>query len=174
MRGLPEWRVVAFVILHRAHSPGGGVFSKALLFLIFTSVVCFVLSTEASYYAACPWFFDGVESATVLIFTAEFFVRLATVGIGKRLRPAAAVVASSLERSPSRSLSFGEEVCGALAFCVSFEGLVDLASIVPWWVERTQVFGPMPTTTPVRVLRVLRILNHAEFLGAVKVLARDL
>ena len=59
-----------------------------------------------------------------------------------------------------------------LSWAVSVEGIIDFLSIAPWWVEKT-VGQDMPTTTPLRVLRVFRILNHEASRRAVKTLARE-
>ena len=187
VRGLPRWRVAAYSVLFKHEHGPGATFSRLILMLIFASVVCFVLSTEASFYNALPWLYDGVETVTVLVFTAEFFFRLATVGVRQRILPLSRRAAayhrqgSSASKSsspepppkPEQELTWLQEVGVALSWCVSFEGLVDLASIAPWWIEKLGRFE-MPTTTPVRIFRVLRILNSREFMGAVKVLARVL
>lgn len=177
VREQPRWRTHTYIYLNRP-----GTTHHFLLFLILINVLSFIFSTEKRYYDSYPWFFETIESATVLLFTAEFFLRVSTVGIGAKFRPLTALSPLKLRQGmaakpgdvPGSVMNSRDEIKTALAFCLSFAGVVDLLSILPWWLERSNLFGPMPTTTPIRVLRVLRLLNHTEFLGAVKVLARVL
>lgn len=49
---------------------------KALIGLIVANVVAAVAQTEASFYRAAPWLFDGFEALSLVVFTAEYVLRV--------------------------------------------------------------------------------------------------
>ena len=148
------WRVVLFQMLFRHSKQFSKFVSHVLLLLIVISITFFVLSTDNHCYYLCPRLFDFVEASTVLIFTVEFCLRLSCVGVSTHWR----------------KMKYPE-----LQWAFTFEGLIYIASIVPWWVQ-TLEYANDPSSqvamTAIKSLRGFRILNHQISYRGVKMLTR--
>ena len=116
-----------------------------IYFLIGLNVTCFMVATLPDVEAAglnteftgALWF---VELVSVLIFTIEYGVRISVCGMEERFAGCK----------------------GKLRFIFSFFSLVDLISIVPFYID-TAMPGRMKGTTFVRALRLLRVFRTGDF-----------
>lgn len=119
---------------------------KGLVVLIVLNVLAAVLQTVDSYYAAAPWLFKGLEYVSIVIFAAEYVLRLWSC------------VEDSATREPLR---------GRLRFAFTPMMLIDLAVLIlPMWFD----------LRPMRVLRLLRLGRYSprlRMLGRVMTQKRD-
>lgn len=118
---------------------GRGI-SLALLVLIAANVLASVLETDADLAQSAPAFFYWFELLSVSVFTAEYVLRLASC--------------TTLSR-------FHGAVRGRLRFVLSPMALIDLASIVPFFLGLL-----LPGVVDLRFLRVLRLLRLFRLLRA--------
>ena len=146
----PRWKVYVYLIMTRPRRKRiSSLVSQFLMWTIVLSLVFFVFSTDEILFKHYRWVFDTAEDAAALIFTVEYLMRLVSLRVTERWR-----------------VNWAE-----LKWATSFEGVIDVLSIGPWWIEKL-LKKDMPTTTPLRFFRCLRVLNHETSVGAVKTLAR--
>lgn len=107
--------------------------SFALLLLIGANVMASVLETDVELAQSAPRFFRWFEWISVMIFTAEYVLRLWTCVVDPR---------------------FAGPVRGRLRMALSPMALVDLLAIAPFYVE---LF--VPGAIDLRFLRALRLLR---------------
>jgi voltage-gated potassium channel len=111
---------------------GRGV-SLALLILIAANVVASVLETDAGLAQSAPGFFYWFELISVSVFTAEYVLRF---------------------MSCTTSPQFHGAIRGRIRFVFSPMALIDLVSIVPFFISLL-----LPGVVDLRFLRVLRLLR---------------
>ena len=144
----------------------GLLFERLLIVVIVVNVFSFVLSTACldTEGADCPqgralkdagggWpgrLFDVIEVVSVIIFTVEWVVRLGVVGVHDSYRGAG----------------------GFLWYLVTPFNLVDLASIVPFYVDLATPADQIPPVQFIRLLRLLRFMAVGEYAGAFSDCAR--
>lgn len=106
--------------------------------LILLNVATFVLSTESSFLTP-EWngFFNVVEVVTTVVFTIDYVLRLWCV--------------PELE-------GYGEGIANKLSYSVSFYALIDLASILPFYVD-IFITQDLPASQFVRILRLFRMMR---------------
>ena len=106
--------------------------------LILLNVVTFVLSTESTF-STPEWdsIFNVIEVVTTIVFTIDYVLRLWCV--------------PELE-------GYGEGALDRLSYSVSFYAIIDLASILPFYVD---LFLPqdLPASQFVRILRLFRMMR---------------
>ena len=80
-----------------------------------------------------PWLFDSVETFTVLVFTVEYFLRVSTLSVAPRKLQRGCRVGDGSSRATYKDSPSVRQ------WMLSVEGLVDMLSIAPWWIEK--IFG---------------------------------
>ena len=111
----------------------GRLISFALLLLIAANVTASVLETDVELRGAAPEFFAWFELVSVLVFTAEYVLRL---------------------WASSSDPRFGGGIRGRIRMALTPMALVDLAAIAPFYLELLS-----PGSLDLRFLRVLRLLR---------------
>jgi len=124
----------------------GRVFENVIFFLIVVNVLCFVMSTVESIDSNSNWseMFDVIEICSVFIFTVEYVSRLWTI---------------------VENPSFSDPLYGRLKYSITFFAIVDLASILPWYISF--FFGlDSGSTTFIRIFRLLQIFKAEKYVEA--------
>ena len=114
------------------------LYSALTVGLILVSVLTFVLSTESSF-STPAWedAFNTVEIFTVIVFTADYALRLWCV--------------PELEH-------YGEGFLDKLAYAASFYAVIDLVSILPFYIDLL-LPQDLPASQFVRILRLFRMMR---------------
>lgn len=121
----------------------GRVVQFFLIGLIVANILVVILeSVDALQQAYAPWFF-GFEALSIAVFSLEYLMR----------------VWAAAERSPGHPWS------GRRRYMLSFYGLVDLVSILPFYL---QLLVPGLDLRVLRVLRLLRTLKLSHFNSALE------
>jgi voltage-gated potassium channel len=115
-----------------------------LMVMVLANVAAVVLESVPAIQAQYGQTLTDFETWSVVIFTAEFLARLW----------------SSSERSPE-----GMPWAGRRRYLLSFHGLVDLAAILPFYL---QVLVPGADLRILRVLRLLRVLKLSHYNSAIE------
>ena len=139
----------------------GLVYEQTLCAVIFVNVFSFVLSTvcvihtakwhedaeECTDDTASGWpghIFDAVEVVSVVLFTIEYFTRLLAIGVNDEY----------------------DGPLGLLKYILSPFALVDLASILPFYLDLLTPADDIPAVQFIRLLRVLRIMALGDYAKA--------
>jgi hypothetical protein len=141
---------------------------KAVYYFILALILLNIASIVADSIAAVEhsWAkhsLDVFEAVSVAIFTLEYAARFAAVGADARF---ACVCARGAARDGGGSAA--PSAWGRLRWAFTFYALVDIASIVPFYVNLAVTGGIASTSAFVRTFRLLRLLkspNAVEFLG---------
>lgn len=131
----PGWRLIAYEVIFEADTPAGKAFDMLLLVAILLNVLAVILESVVSFRLRFMALFMGIEWAFTLLFTCEYFVRLASV------------------RQPWRY---------ARSFFGVVDLLAILPTYLSLWVSGTHYLIVIRT---MRLLRVFRILKLARFVG---------
>lgn len=115
-------------------------FDLFILSLIILNVVAMVMETVSPVYLAWPALFNGFEIVSVMIFSAEYIVRLWCCVEDPRYR---------------------HWFKGRLRYAVSFFGLVDLLAILPFYLPF--VTGDFRFIRAIRLFRLFRVLKLARY-----------
>jgi hypothetical protein len=145
---------------YRRSDPGeaGVIFENFMVVLIFVNVFSFVLSTvcvirtaewhgdadECTEKTESGWpghVFDAIEVISVVIFTIEYVLRLLAIGHNDDF----------------------DGPLGLLKYLLSPFALVDLASILPFYLDLITPGDDIPPVQFIRLLRVLRIMALGEY-----------
>lgn len=118
--------------------PRSRAVDTALILLIGANVAAVVLESVPELHRRWAWTFARFEDVSVLVFTAEYLVRLW----------------ASVERSSVRS--------GRLRWALSPSALIDLAAIAPYYLSAFYALD----LRFLRVLRLLRVLKLVRYSGA--------
>lgn len=130
--------------VHSDWAKAGLWFDKFLIFTILLNTLSFAVSTDEDTIAAYPWVKEicySIEYITVAIFTLEYVVRLAVIG----------------EHDSYRG------VMGLIRYMCTIPALVDLCSIVPFFIDLVTPKDDLPALQFVRLLRLLRIMMMGEY-----------
>lgn len=117
---------------------------KLMIVVIFLNTLAFILSTDEDIIAASPWLkavFEVIEVGTVVLFTAEYLLRLCVIGEHDK---------------------FGGPF-GLVRYMVSPFALVDLASIIPFYIDLLTPEDDLPALQFIRLLRLLRIMMTGAY-----------
>lgn len=124
--------------------------------LILVNVVAFVISTDQGFSDRFGTQLGLLEGVSSVIFLVEYLLRLYLVPEFRRYRAV----------SPTRA---------RIRWMLSFESIVDFLAFMPWFAEYLTVEDlQLPNLTPIRLLRVFRLLKSAPVVGAFDVVARVL
>jgi voltage-gated potassium channel len=141
-----------------------------LIILIFLNVVAVTLETVSSLRLEFKQLFWIFEAASVLIFSAEYLVRLWCVPAGPRVtlrRLEEARLQGDPEEIEARQAEHEEETGSRLRWVLSPMALVDLFAILPTFLP---VLGlDMRFLRALRLLRVFRLLKVARYTRSIRV-----
>ncbi len=113
----------------------GNCFSLFILLLIACNVLVCILETEASFYELSPQFFSLFDFISVIIFSAEYILRL---------------------WSCTASPSYKHPIFGRIRFALLPMSLVDLLAILPFYLH---LLIPGIDLRFIRILRLFRIFR---------------
>lgn len=132
-------RVYEVLTNPRSDDRVGRIVSIGLLGLIAANVVASVLETDAKLAQDAPGFFKWFELVSVAVFTVEYLLRLWSCTAVPR---------------------FSGTIRGRIRYGLSLMALIDLASILPFFLSLL-----LPGVVDLRFLRVLRLLRLFRLLG---------
>mmetsp|Transcript_58146 Transcript_58146/g.138379 ORF Transcript_58146/g.138379 Transcript_58146/m.138379 type:complete len:1236 (+) Transcript_58146:117-3824(+) len=127
------------------HTIMGAIFEQLIFALIVTSTLSFMLES-LDWVVATSWLYNCLEwfeLATVIIFTIEYLLRL-----------------YSIQEDPAY-----QSMAGFSTYLFSFFSLVDMASILPYWIILAAT-GSTTSSTFVRALRLLRLFKSERYIQA--------
>ena len=144
------------------------VAGKAVYYFILALILLNIASIVGDSIAAVEqsWAkhaLDIFEAVSVAIFTLEYAARFAAVGADRRFACGLCTRGAREDGTSAASSSWGR-----LRWVFTFYALVDLASIVPFYVNLAVTGSIASTSAFVRTFRLLRLLkspNAIEFLG---------
>ena len=141
-----------------AYTTKGVYFEHFVMFLIFTTTVTFMIETTSivEKNTVAIAIIEGFELFAVIIFTIEYIFRV--------------VSTINMETKYVRLGYF----YGTISHCCTFFAIVDLLSIVPYWIDLSAnvMQGTSPFTssstssTFIRCLRLLRVLKAEKYTSA--------
>lgn len=131
--------------LHAQVSPGAVTFDYFINFLIVGTGITFCIDTLDFSSVALGTFMDIFEFLAVLVFTAEYLAKL-----------------YSCNEDPK----FANGTTGLLVYISSFLPMVDLLSVLPYWIEIILVGSIAVESNLVKALRLLRILRFEKYTHA--------
>ncbi len=138
-------------ILEVAH-PGdraSRLFDVVIISLILLNILCVMLETVEGIYRTAPRFFSAFETISVLIFTAEYFLRV-----------------WSCVTSPA----FSGSLRGRLRFIMTPLALVDLCAVLPFYISGLGI--DLRVVRIFRVLRVFRIAKLGRYSASMQLLTK--
>ena len=155
-----SWTGATYNFLY-AHTPAGLMFEHFIMFLIFATTITFMLETTSwiEHNTTVVTAIEVFELFAVVIFSLEYLFRvITTVAISKKYQ----------DMGVFR---------GTMAHCCTFFAVVDLLSVVPYWVDFFVTIGmhesPFLSTsassTFIRCLRLLRVLKAEKYTNAFSV-----
>ena len=150
-----------------AKSLAGKVFDIAIILLIVVNVCCMILYPDERGTVLRSWHdaafrkavFDTIESVSVAIFTMEWVARwlFATEDRGPRkamFRTRTLCVVPGAVRT---------QIIARLRYTFSFFSLVDLLTILPYYVDLALTSIDLPSVQFIRVARLLRIFREGSW-----------
>ena len=150
---LTEWRRRAHEILD--HGPLGGapakVVSSLLIFLVLVNIAAVVLESVPRYEAANGGLFAAIEGVSLVMFTLEYALRIWAAG----------------EYAVGRD---GSEREARLRYVRSSDGLIDLVSVLPFWLA----FAAPSELRIILLFRIVRFLKLARYSPALRSLLEAL
>ena len=146
-----RWKDRTHDILERASAGDrtSRVFDLFIMALIVLNVVMVVLETVESLTAEYGVFFHWFEIGSVVIFTAEYLLRLWCCTVDPR---------------------FGGAIVGRLRFALTPMALVDLAAILPFYLPMIVVLD-LRFVRAVRLFRLFRLLKMGRYVVSLRILA---
>lgn len=130
---------------HAQVSPGAVTFDYFINFLIVGTGITFCIDTLDVSNEVFGQLMDIFEFLAVLVFTAEYVAKL---------------------YSCSEDPKFGNGITGLLIYISSFLPMVDLLSVLPYWIEVIIVGGIAVESNLVKALRLLRIFRFEKYTNA--------
>jgi len=125
------------------------VFGIFIVSLISLNIVALVLETVQSAYDLCPGFFRVFEVVSVLIFTAEYLLRLWSCTVMR---------------------NYSSPIGGRLRFAVSPLALIDLLAVLPFYLPFLGI--DLRFVRAVRLFRLFRIAKLGRYSQAVRTLGK--
>jgi voltage-gated potassium channel len=150
---MTRWRHRAYEILE--HGPVGDrtarLVSRLLILLVLVNVSAVVLESVPRYEAAYFGLFVAIEIFSTIVFTLEYALR----------------IWAAAEHAPYRKMSSGR---ARLRYILSTDGLIDLVSVLPFWLAFVVPFE----FRVILLLRVVRFLKLARYSPAMRSLLEAL
>ena len=145
-------RIYDIIETGRAGDNLSRVFDACLISLIVLNVIAIMLESFQELNAAYARHFHALEIFTIVLFTLEYILRVATANFAY---PELGPIASRLR------------------WIFSFSGLVDLLAILPFYVPLLIAFD-LRFLRMIRVLRLLRILKLRRYSHSIRIIGRIL
>lgn len=123
------------------------VFDCFILSLIAANVVCSVISTVQSLYAAYGKFFDAFEVFSVIVFSLEYLLRLVTC---------------------TADPAYADPVRGRLRFLRSPMAIIDLCAILPFYLPF--IDADLRSLRILRLFRVFRLAKLARYSASMRLI----
>jgi voltage-gated potassium channel len=142
-----RWRRRVYEILE--HGPAGDramrVTTNLIILLILINILSVVLESVPRYEAAYGRLFGAIELVSLVVFTLEYLLR----------------IWATAEHSPRRDL---RPLRARLHYAMSTDGLIDLASVLPFWISWVA-----PSELRIILLfRIVRFLKLARYSPALR------
>jgi len=133
-------------------SPWDKIFQTFIFLVIISNVVLFIISTEDDIYNAHQSLLNGLDLASVIIFTIEYVLR----------------VWSCLER---KKYAKKGPFRGRISFMLTPISIIDLAAILPYWIQipLPEKYRGIYFLSAVRFLRIFRLFKAEKYTRAVSV-----
>uniref|UniRef100_A0A7S1N5H5 EF-hand domain-containing protein n=1 Tax=Eutreptiella gymnastica TaxID=73025 RepID=A0A7S1N5H5_9EUGL len=135
------------IIRTHSHRPLSKIYRTYLTSLILLNVVVFVWSTDEYYLQNFTGWFQAFEVVSVCLFAMDYVIRIYTAPQSKRITRGGRL-------SPGTA---------RVRWLLSSEGLIDLASILPFLLELCFHGINLPNLAYLRVLRLSRLLKASIF-----------
>src|SRR6202011_2013857 len=150
---LAKWRRRTYEILE--HGPVGDramrTVSRLLIFLVLVNIAAVVLESVPRYQAAFGGVFTTIEIVSLVVFTLEYSLR----------------IWAAAEHAPHRDL---KPLHARLRYIASNDGLVDLVSVLPFWLA----FAVPSELRIIMLFRIVRFLKLARYSPALRSLLEAL
>lgn len=139
------------VLLHptQGHSRWDKIINVFLIVLILLNLIAVILETEKQIYEANKTFFHFFDLVSVIIFSIEYFLRV---------------------WSCTHEEKYHHWFWGRLKYMVSWEGLIDLAAIMPYYLYSIDVLD-LRALRLLRLLRLLRIFRLTSYMKSTRIIA---
>jgi len=139
------------VLLHptQGNSRWDKIINGFIIVLILLNLVAVVLETEPGLYEKHKTFFHTFNLVSVIIFSIEYLLRL---------------------WSCTHDVKYKHWFWGRLKYMFSWEALIDLAAILPFYLSSVLVFD-LRELRLLRLLRLLRIFRLTSYMKATQVIA---
>ncbi len=125
------------------------ILNAFLIILILLNIVAVILETEHDIYEAHRDFFNYFDLISVIIFSIEYVLRV---------------------WSCTHEEKYQHWFWGRLRYMVSWEGLIDLVAILPYYLHSILVFD-LRVLRILRLLRLLRIFRLTSYMKSTHVIA---
>src|SRR6516162_7427837 len=126
------------------HGPAGGlaarIVSRALILLVLVNIAAVVLESVPRYEAAYGEIFTAIEIVSLVVFTLEYALRIWTAA----------------EHAPHGT---AKPLHARLRYVTSSDGLVDLVSVLPFWLA----FVVPSELRIILLFRIVRFLKLARY-----------
>src|SRR6516162_5327647 len=137
------------------HGPAGGlaarIVSRALILLVLVNIAAVVLESVPRYEAAYGEIFTAIEIVSLVVFTLEYALRIWTAA----------------EHTPDGT---ARPLHARLRYVTSSDGLVDLVSVLPFWLA----FVVPSELRIILLFRIVRFLKLARYSPALRSLLEAL
>jgi hypothetical protein len=158
-------RLKFFLVVEGGWRPWDHVLQYFVLFLIIANVIMFIVSTLPDVRRAAEIPMDYIEAFCIYVFMLEFALRLWVCVEKPRFKRSGPIL-------------------GRFLFLLTFSSIVDLVSIVPFWIDWGLRLGTGDSHLPgrrvaqfssaLRVFRIFRILKAEKYTKAFRVLVKVL
>jgi voltage-gated potassium channel len=139
------------VLLHpqQGNSRWDKIINGFLVTLILLNLVAVMLETEQEVYKRYASFFDAFDKFSVYVFTLEYMLRF---------------------WSANHERKYEHWFWGRLKYVFSWESLIDLAAIIPYYLHAIFVFD-LRVLRLLRLARLLRIFRLTSYMRSTKMIA---
>lgn len=142
-------RIHQIVEPHDDGDAASAAFDIFILGLIFLNVVALVFQTEEAFYNWSPLFFDLFETVSVVVFSAEYMLRI-----------------WSCVENPE----YAKPISGRLRFAMTPMAVIDLLAIAPFYLSFLGV--DLRFVRAFRLFRLFRIAKIGRYLPAMRLMGR--
>lgn len=111
--------------------------------LVVINIIAVALESVTSIYIRFSQYFDLIELISVLIFTIEYFLRIWSAPI-----------------QAENKNTLGDSLRQRWKYITSFTGIIDLVSIVPFYVQTIFPYLDLRVLRAFRLLRILKLSNY--------------
>jgi voltage-gated potassium channel len=132
------------VLQHAKHGDKGSRYVDYFLAtLVIINIVAIALESVASIYERFGVYFDAIEAVSISIFTVEYVLRIWSAPLPISSAP-----------------NFAVRLKQRWAYITSFNGLIDLVSILPFYIQAIFPYVDLRILRAFRLLRILKLSNY--------------